>query len=146
MYSTLEKILFLKGAPIFDHVNGEDLAPLARIATVQVYAPGELIVSEGEQGHALFILVRGTAAVEHAGRPIASLGPGDVVGEMAVLDSEPRSATVRATSEAEALRIGSEEFYEILHEQIDIAEGVIRVLSRRVRQLNEDLAAARAGA
>ncbi len=146
MYSTLEKILFLKGAPIFDRVNGEDLAPLARIATVQVYAPGELIVSEGEQGHALFILVRGTAAVEHAGRPITSLGPGDVVGEMAVLDSEPRSATVRASSEAEALRIGSEEFYEILHEQIDIAEGVIRVLSRRVRQLNEDLAAARGGA
>ncbi len=65
---------------------------------------------------------------------------------MAVLDSEPRSATVRASSEAEALRIGSEEFYEILHEQIDIAEGVIRVLSRRVRQLNEDLAAARGGA
>lgn len=142
MYSTLEKILFLKGAPIFDRINGEDLAPLARIAEVQAYAPGEIIVKEGEPGHSLFILVRGTASVEHKGHTITTLGPGDVVGEMAVLDSEPRSATVRATSEAEALRIGSEEFYEILHEQIDIAEGVIRVLSRRVRQLNGEIAAA----
>ncbi|HEY2805737.1 MAG TPA: HEAT repeat domain-containing protein [Gemmatimonadales bacterium] len=141
MFSTLEKILFLKGAAIFDRVNGEDLAPLARIAEVQAYAPGEVIVHEGEQGQALYILVHGSANVEHGGRVIAKLGPGDVVGEMAVLDSEPRSATVRATSEAEALRIGSEEFYEILHEQIDIAEGVIRMLSRRIRQLDAEVAA-----
>ncbi len=140
MYSTLEKILFLKSAAIFERVTGEDLAPAARIAEVELYAPGEPIVREGERGDALFILVRGTATVERGGRVIATLGPGDAVGEMAVLDSEPRSATVRATSEVEALRMGSEAFYEILHEQVEIAEGVIRVLSQRVRSLDERLA------
>ncbi len=144
MYSTLEKILFLKSAAIFERVIGEDLAPLARIAEIQVYAPGEAIVKEGERGDALFLLVRGSATVEHAGKVIATLGPGDSIGEMAVLDSEPRSATVRAAGECEALRIGSEEFYEILHEQVEIAQGVIRVLSRRLRKLDDELATQRA--
>ena len=140
MYSTLEKVLFLKNAAIFERVGGEDLAPVARIAELRVVAPGEPIVREGERGDALFIIVRGSATVEHNGRTIATLGPGDPVGEMSVLDSEPRSATVRATEETEVLRIGSEEFYEILHEQVEIAEGVIRVLCRRLRSVDARVA------
>jgi CRP-like cAMP-binding protein len=53
---------------------------------------------------------------------------------MAVLDNETRSATAIAEDECEVLRIGSEEFYEILHEQVEIAEGVIRLLSARLRE------------
>ena len=53
---------------------------------------------------------------------------------MAVLDEVPRSATATAAEETEVLRIGSEEFYEILHEQVEIAEGVIRMLTRRLRE------------
>lgn len=140
MYSTLEKILFLKSAAIFERVTGEDLVPIARIAEVQTWAAGDPIVLEGERGDALFVLVRGRANVERSGRVIAELGPGDSIGEMAVLDSEPRSATVRALADAETLRIGSEEFYEILHEQVEIAEGVIRVLSQRLRQQGDRLA------
>ena len=140
MQSTLEKILFLKSTAIFERVLGEDLAPVARIAEHQSYAAGEPIVHEGERGDALFIIVTGGASVERAGQAIARLEPGDSVGEMAILDSEPRSATVRAIGETEVLRIGSEEFYEILHEQAEIAEGVIRVLCRRLRQQDERLA------
>jgi len=53
---------------------------------------------------------------------------------MAVLDEVPRSGTAVVEEEAEVLRIGSEEFYEILHEQVEIAEGVIRMLTRRLRE------------
>jgi hypothetical protein len=141
MYSTVEKILQLKNAPVFEHVAGEDLAPLARVAEVEVYTSGQAIVKEGEKGDALFIIVRGRARVEHAGRPIAELGPGETVGEMAVLDSEPRSATVTALDDVEVLRIDSDAFYEILHEQVEIAEGVIRMLCRRLRTHDADLAA-----
>jgi len=140
MYSTVEKILFLKNAAVFAGVNGEDLAPLARIAEGEVYAPGAMLVREGEPGDALYIIVHGAVAVEHAGRRLARLGPGDSVGEMAVLDNAPRSATARAEEETEVLRIGSEEFYEILHEHVEIAEGVIRVLSQRLRRLDEEMA------
>ncbi|MBI4543285.1 MAG: cyclic nucleotide-binding domain-containing protein [Gemmatimonadetes bacterium] len=134
MYSTVEKILFLKSAPVFERVSGEDLAPLARVADVEVFSPGRTIFSQGEMGDALYVIVRGAVAIHSGGEPIATLGPGEAFGEMAVLDSEPRSATAITHEETEVLRIGSEEFYEILHEQVEIAEGVIRLLSNRLRE------------
>jgi ATP/ADP translocase/HEAT repeat protein len=134
LYATVEKILFLKSAPVFAHVSGEDLAALARVAEVETYAPDQVIFREGEMGDALYIVVRGAIAISSAGQLLATLGPGEAFGEMAVLDEVPRSATATASLEAEALRIGSEEFYEILHEQVEIAEGVIRMLTRRLRE------------
>jgi len=134
MYSTVEKILFLKSAPVFERVSGEDLAPLARVAEVETYSPGQTIFSEGELGDALYVIVRGKVAINQEGATIAALGPGEAFGEMAVLDNEKRSATTVALEECEVLRIGSEEFYEILHEQVEIAEGVIRLLSTRLRE------------
>jgi CRP-like cAMP-binding protein len=134
MYSTVEKILFLKSAPVFERVSGEDLAPLARVAEVETYSPGQTIFSEGELGDALYVIVRGKVSINQEGATIAALGPGEAFGEMAVLDNEKRSATTVALEECEVLRIGSEEFYEILHEQVEIAEGVIRLLSTRLRE------------
>jgi ATP/ADP translocase len=134
MYSTVEKILFLKSAPVFEHVSGEDLAALARVADVETFAPGREIFREGEMGDALFVIVRGKVGLASGGEPLAVLGPGEAIGEMAVLDETPRTVTATAHEEVEVLRIGSEEFYEILHEQVEIAEGVIRMLARRLRQ------------
>ena len=144
MYSTVEKILLLKSAPVFERVPGEDLAPLARVAEVEVYAPDQVITREGERGDALYIIVRGRVRISHTGGELAVLGPGETVGEMSVLDDAPRSATSTALEETEVLRIGSEEFYEILHEEVEIAEGVIRVLCDRLRKLGAQLTGSRA--
>jgi ATP/ADP translocase/HEAT repeat protein len=133
MYSTVEKILFLKTAPVFEHVSGEDLAALARVAEVETFASGEDVFREGDMGDALFVIVRGRVGIVSGGEPLASFGPGEAIGEMAVLDETPRTATAVAQEDVEVLRIGSEEFYEILHEQVEIAEGVIRMLTRRLR-------------
>ena len=134
MYATVEKILFLKSAPVFERVSGEDLAALARVAEVETYAPVQEIFHEGDMGDALFVIVKGKVAITSGGERLADLGPGDAFGEMAVLDEVPRSGTASAEEDTEVLRIGSEEFYEILHEQVEIAEGVIRVLTRRLRE------------
>jgi len=133
MYATVEKILFLKSAPVFEHVSGEDLAALARVADAETYAPGQPVFREGELGDALFVIVKGKIVISSGGERLADLGPGEAFGEMAVLDEVPRSASATAGDETEVLRIGSEEFYEILHEQVEIAEGVIRMLTRRLR-------------
>ena len=137
MYSTAEKILFLKGASIFARVTGEDLAPLARLAEVVQYGSGEVIFPLGEMGDTLYVIVRGRVAIERAGKRLSTLGPGEAFGEMGVLDAAPRSAAARADDETEVLRIGSEEFYEVLHEQAEIAEGIIRMLTRRLREATE---------
>jgi ATP/ADP translocase/HEAT repeat protein len=134
LYATVEKILFLKSAPVFAHVSGEDLAALARVAEVETYAAGQLVFREGDMGDALYVVVRGKIGIESGGERLATLGPGEAFGEMAVLDEVPRSGSAVVEAETEVLRIGSEEFYEILHEQVEIAEGVIRMLTRRLRE------------
>jgi hypothetical protein len=139
MYSTVEKILFLKSAPVFARMSGEDLAPLARIAEVETYAPRVTIFTEGELGDALFVIIRGRVRITRGGELLAELGSGEAFGEMAVLDEAPRSATAESMVETELLRIGSEEFYEILHEQVEIAEGVIRMLTHRLREADAKL-------
>jgi len=134
LYATVEKILFLKSAPVFERVTGEDLAALARVAEVETYPNGQVIFREGEMGDALYVIVKGKVAIASGGERLAELGPSEAFGEMAVLDEVPRSATATAQDETEVLRIGSEEFYEILHEQVEIAEGVIRMLTGRLRE------------
>lgn len=137
MYSTVEKLLLLRTAPMFAKLRGEDLAPLARAAEVESYDEGEKIFSEGDAADALYVVVRGSVGIERSGERLATFGSGEPFGEMAVLDSQPRSADAVASSGTEVLRIGSEEFYDALHEQVEIAEGVLRMLSRRLREANE---------
>lgn len=136
MHSTLEKVLILKGAPLFSRVAAEDLAPLARMAEQRTYDPGERIVHEGEDGDQLFLIVRGKVEITRGGRQVATMGPGEAFGEISVLDAGPRTATATAIDATEVLAIGSEEFYEILYEQAEIAEGVIRMLVKRLRDSN----------
>jgi CRP/FNR family cyclic AMP-dependent transcriptional regulator len=133
MYSTLEKILMLKGTPLFSTVAAEDLSSLARLAEERSFAAGERIVVEGELGNELYLVMRGSVAVTREGAAVTTLGPGEAFGELSVLDAGPRTATVTAVGDTEVLAVTSEEFYEILYEQAEIAEGVIRMLVKRLR-------------
>jgi hypothetical protein len=133
MHSTLEKILFLKSTTLFQRVASEDLAALARMAAVETFPAGANVVTEGELGDRLYVIISGKVSISRHGSVVAHLGPGEAVGEMAVLDAEPRNASAIADEETVVLSIGSDEFYEILHEQVEIAEGVIRMLTRRLR-------------
>jgi CRP-like cAMP-binding protein len=126
---------------MFERVAGEDLAPLARVASEETYEPGERIFDEGELGDSLFVIVQGRVNILHNGDTVAVLGPGEAFGEMAVLDAAPRSATAVAEDETEVLRIGSQEFYEILHEQVEIASGVIHMLTARLREATAQVGA-----
>ena len=133
MYSTLEKILMLKGTPLFSTVAAEDLSSLARLAQERSFAGGERIVVEGEIGDELYLVMSGSVEVMREGGVTTTLGPGEAFGELSVLDAGPRTATVTAVGETEVLAVTSEEFYEILYEQAEIAEGVIRMLVKRLR-------------
>lgn len=144
MDSTVEKLLALRAAPVFAKLRGEDLAVLARVAEIESFEPGQTVFTEGEMGDALYVVVRGAVEIRREGRKLATLGKGEAFGEMAVLDAQPRSATAVAAQHAECLRIGSDAFYDALHEQVEIAEGIIRTLSARLREANEALEAERA--
>ena len=97
------------------------------------YAAGQGIFSKGDEGKSMYVVLEGEVDLRIDGVLVETLGPGEPFGEMAALDGSPRSASATAIEDTELLRIGSDEFYEVLHEQVEIAEGIIRTLIARLR-------------
>ena len=136
MITTVEKVLFLKSIDLFRGLPSEELAQIAEIAEEQPMGKGDPVFTEGEPGDALYLVVEGSVKVHRGDKLLAQLAERDVFGEMAVLDSEPRSASVTVVDDAVLLKIGRDDFREILAERPEIAQGVIKVLSRRLRETN----------
>ncbi|MDQ3264325.1 MAG: cyclic nucleotide-binding domain-containing protein [Myxococcota bacterium] len=133
MLSTVEKVLFLKSINLFSQIPGEDLAQVAIIATEETREQGEEIFAEGEDGDALYLVLDGKVRVHREDRVIAELGERECFGEMAILDASPRSASVTSLEESHLLKISREDFQEILTEKPEIAMGIIKVLTGRLR-------------
>lgn len=133
MISTVEKILFLKSIDLFSQIPGEDLAQIAQITDEVQFEEGDEVFREGEPGDSLYLVIEGQIRIHRGGNEVATLGARQVFGEMALLDSDPRSASASAISVLTCLRISSDDFNEILVEKGEIAIGIIRVLSRRLR-------------
>ncbi len=134
MLTTVEKVLFLKSIDLFRALPAEELAQIAEIAEEQEFVAGDPVFAEGEPGDALYLVVEGQVRVHKSQKQIALLGVRDVVGEMAVLDGESRSASVSVMTDSALLKIGRDDFRDILTERPEIAMGVIKVLSHRLRE------------
>ncbi|TMA22354.1 MAG: cyclic nucleotide-binding domain-containing protein, partial [Deltaproteobacteria bacterium] len=109
MISTVEKVLFLKSIDLFRALPSEELAQIAEIAEEQPLALGDQVFGEGEPGDALYLIVEGKVKVHKGEKELVRLGIRDVFGEMAVLDSEPRSASVTAVEDSVCLKIGRDD-------------------------------------
>ncbi|KYF85284.1 hypothetical protein BE18_05695, partial [Sorangium cellulosum] len=144
MYTTIEKVLFLQRVPLFSRVAGDDLVALARGSLVVSLARGDVIFRQGEPGGALYSIISGEVSLTLDGREVARLGANDVFGEMSLFDSEPRGSTAVVTEDAELLRVSAEDFHEAVRETAEIADAVIRVLNRRLREADRKLADAHA--
>jgi HEAT repeat protein len=136
MLTTAEKVLFLKGAELFAAIPAEDVAAIATAAEEVSFEQGEVIFAAGDPGDALFLVVEGNVRISAGGRTLAELGTREVFGEMAILDPAPRSATAVATAPVVAVRLGQDDFSDVLAERPEVAAGVLRVLVRRLRTAN----------
>lgn len=146
MISTVEKVLFLKSIDLFSQIPGEDLAQIAQITDEVHFEEGDVLFHEGDPGDTLYFVIEGQVKVSKGGREVARLGERQVFGEMAILDSEPRSASILSLSRLTLLRIARDDFNEILAEKAEIAQGVIKVLTRRLRDMLSQQDAASAAA
>ena len=106
----------LEGVPLFQRCTASDLKIVARHAETIHAESGRTIVREGDDGDALFVLLSGAASVERGGKIVGSLGPGDYFGELALLDSAPRAATVTAMADTELAVLGLRMFKVLLRE------------------------------
>jgi hypothetical protein len=137
---TLEKLMFLHGVSIFAQLEPDDLEVLAATATLRVLVPDEVLCHQGDLSDDVFVLLQGRVRawiLDQDGSP-RSLGDsreGACIGEMAVLDPAPRAATVSALTEGLALVLQGRSFMGMLHEHPAIAEGVLRVLTQRLRSM-----------
>lgn len=136
---TVEKVLFLKSIDLFSQIPGEDLSQIAQITDEVQFEGGDEIFRQGDSGQSLFFIIEGQVRIHADGvaEDLAVLSERAVFGEMALLDSEPRSASATALTDVVCLKIERDDFNEILAEKAEIAQGIIKVLTRRLRNTND---------
>ena len=140
MLLTIERVAIMKSVDIFAETPDPVLASVARIIEEVELAPGENFIQAGEAGDCLYILVEGEVRVYDNDQTLTILGPGKIVGELALLDPEPRSASAAAVTDALLFRIDREPFDEVMADRPEIALGIIRSLARRIRQQGRAIA------
>ncbi|GIS36368.1 MAG: hypothetical protein Ct9H90mP7_3760 [Candidatus Neomarinimicrobiota bacterium] len=126
MYSTLEKTIILKSVDLFKSIPAENLSRVAQITEEVRCNNGESIITEGEFGDSLFIVVDGNVRIHKGDKEITQMGKGSCIGDMALLDGEPRSADVTGTEETTLFKIEQEGFYEVMGGHSDIMEAIIK--------------------
>ena len=134
MLLTIERVALLKSVPIFANTPGQVLASVAAILKEVVLEPGEPLLREGELGDCMYIIIEGRIRVHSDTRTIVELGPGRTVGELAVLDPEPRSASATAMEETRLFRIDKDVLDEVMDDRPEIAHAILRSLCRRIRE------------
>ena len=132
---------------LFSGLRKKELKDLATYCGERTFSPGSVLLSQGEQGLGLFMLTKGTVRITRVDGPdgeeqvLGTAGAGDVIGEMALLDDMPRSATVTAVDEVEVLVLPFWDFRSImrtiLRRDPDVGLELLAVLSRRLRKAEQ---------
>src|SRR5687767_8787920 len=137
-----QSVELLRKVPLFAELSGEELDQIGSVAIPRAYPKGVRVFHEGDHSDACYIVRSGDLRVtrEHSdGRAIAlaTLGPGDIFGELAMLDGQARSASVETLSDAELLALPSADYRRLLAEHSQISVKLIAALTRRLRETNE---------
>jgi serine/threonine protein phosphatase PrpC len=137
----------LAAMPLFSRLNERELLRVMQVADVYEYEPGEIVVHEGEHGERMFVTLQGKLSVSTNNQTMAEIGPGEHFGEMALIRSRPRSATVRAVVRSEVITLKRGDFFEIIRTEPHIAVKLLwqflGVIANRLELANRDLSKAR---
>jgi CRP/FNR family transcriptional regulator, cyclic AMP receptor protein len=144
-HSPAELAALLRHVPAFEELGDTELLRVADVALPRRFEPGSVVFREGDDSDTCYVVRSGGARAireHHDGRQItlATFGPGDIFGELAMFDEERRSATVEAVGELEALAILGSDMRRLMREHPDIAVKLVIALGRRLRAANERLA------
>jgi len=136
-----EKISILKDNMIFSNLSEKDLRQIAELSREVSFKKGETIIKENEIADAFYIIVKGKVEIIKEGEEsqeevLATKGDGEVFGEMAVIDELPRSATIRATTAIDLLRLDKDSFKKLLRSFSDISLEIARSICSTVRTTN----------
>ena len=139
MYSTLEKAMILKSVDLFASIPSQELIRVAQIAEEEEYQPGTSLCKEGDFGDCMYIIANGKVKVHKGDRTLVELEKGAFVGDMALLDQEPRSADLTISAETTLLKISQDAFYELMSSNFEIMNGILKIISSRLRDAQAKL-------
>lgn len=139
----METASLLKKVPLLRDIPEEDLERIAGLSREETVEADTNIVEIGDAGNALFLIVEGSAEVLYPGRTsdfvLATLSAGDFFGEMALLNGQPRSATVRAKDRVRTLVLEKEDFHQVMLESPAVALKLLELMSTRIRNADEQI-------
>ena len=130
----IEKVITLKAVAMFARTPEDVLADVAVLAEEVRFKAGETIFNKGDAGESLYVVVQGEVKVHDGELDLKHLGDRTVFGELAVLDPEPRSASITAISDTHLLRLDREAFLELMAGNMAVVRGVLSVLCDRIRE------------
>lgn len=130
----IEKILLLKNSDIFKSCSEVDLIEVASICTESQIDKNTTLFHKGDAGNCMYFIYSGTVSIHDGEHQLATLSENEIFGELSLLDSESRSASVTAITDCIFLRIEQEAFYDVLAINTDILKGIMRTLCKRLRE------------
>jgi CRP-like cAMP-binding protein len=131
----------LQRVPLFSGFNEDELRRVAEHSRIVDASAGTVITQIGDAGDSFFLIIDGTAAVRTPVGTGSQLQPGDCFGEMSLVDGEPRSATIVATTDLRLLVVDRSHFWRLLDETPELIRRILTILSRRVRRLEQTIRA-----
>lgn len=128
----------LAQVPLFAHCTVKDLQKIAKVSTEMNFPAGTVLVEQGQAGREAFIIVSGQATVTRNGQKVATLGPGDVIGQYSLFDHGPRTATVTADNEVDVLVLSSAEFRGCVDEVPAVAHALMAAMATKIREFDRE--------
>ncbi|MGH2824595.1 MAG: cyclic nucleotide-binding domain-containing protein [Thermoleophilaceae bacterium] len=142
LFSQDTKVEALKRAALFEGLSRKELTQLARVSEDMENPEGTVLTKEGDLGHEFFVILEGQTEVKRKGKSLGTRGAGDFIGEIALLEQIPRTATVTAKTPLRVFVLTSKDFHHLLEENPNVERKVLRTLAKRVADLSGDPAVA----
>ncbi len=138
--SAYDRVLLLAQTSLFSQTPENVLASITPIMKEEEHQAGESIFHKGDLGTGMYVIYTGEVAILDGDTELARFGRGDFFGELALLDTEARSATAEAITDVRLLRIDQDDFYDLMEERNEVLRSIVRSLSGRIRRQNEFIA------
>jgi len=133
----VEKVIALEAVELLKNLTPEQLSRIATIAQEVRHPPGKVILDPKQPLDALYIIVDGTVDLGRAGEVLHTAGQNEVLGAWALFDEDPMPVTATTAEDTRLLRIGRDDFYDLLSDNVEITAAIFSTLVKRFRKLME---------
>jgi CRP/FNR family transcriptional regulator, cyclic AMP receptor protein len=134
-----DKLALLERVPLFAGAERDELEEIGRVVDEIDVPPDTTLTREGRHEGYFFVIISGSVRIERAGRIVNTIGPGDFLGEIALLDGGPRTATATTESQCRLLTLTNQRFLQLLETSEPVRTAVLEAVGKRLRALDDEV-------